>query len=192
MPWLRPLIAGFLLWTVFRSHASPCGIFFLSYSDPLLPTRFRCRGLLLRLITLSDTHTHARTHTHHTLTRTHTYAPTHTHTAHACAPHMHAHNTHARAHTHTPHARTHAQARAYIHARTQTQARAHAHTRTHSKKHTHTHTFGRGMGPSLRPLPVRKRHSQQTDRQTSLRRKSNPQSLQEYGRRPMPWTLRAQ
>ena len=32
--------------------------FFLSYSDPLLPTHCWCRGLLLCFITLSDTHTH--------------------------------------------------------------------------------------------------------------------------------------
>jgi hypothetical protein len=42
-----------------------CGLVcFLSFSYvlPLLPTRYRCKGLLLHLITLSDTHTHTHTH----------------------------------------------------------------------------------------------------------------------------------
>jgi len=30
--------------------------------SPLIPTHGRCRGLLLHLITLSDTHTHTHTH----------------------------------------------------------------------------------------------------------------------------------
>ena len=64
MSWLRPLIAGFLLCTVFRSQATQCEIFFLPYSNPFLPARCRCRGLLLRLITLCDTHTHTHTHIH--------------------------------------------------------------------------------------------------------------------------------
>jgi hypothetical protein len=49
----------------------------------LLPTHCSFRGLLLRLITLSDTHTHthARTRTHaHALTHTHKHTHTHTHT----------------------------------------------------------------------------------------------------------------
>jgi hypothetical protein len=41
-------------------------IFFLSYSDLFLPTCM-CRGLMLHLITLVETHTHT-----HTRTRTHT------------------------------------------------------------------------------------------------------------------------
>jgi hypothetical protein len=35
--------------------------FFLPYSDIFLPTHCGCRGLLLHLITLSDTHTHTHT-----------------------------------------------------------------------------------------------------------------------------------
>jgi hypothetical protein len=43
-------------------------IYFFSLLVLFLPTCFRCRELLLDLITLSDTHTHTHTHTH---TRTH-------------------------------------------------------------------------------------------------------------------------
>ena len=56
-------------------------------SDIFLPTHYRSTGLLLRLITHSDTHTiththnHSHTHTHsHTITHTHTHNHTHTHT----------------------------------------------------------------------------------------------------------------
>jgi len=38
--------------------------FILNYSDLLLHSHCRCRGLLLHLITLNDTHTQTHTHTH--------------------------------------------------------------------------------------------------------------------------------
>jgi len=44
-----------------------CGfVCFLSFSYvlPLLSTHYRCKGLLLHLITLIDTHTHTHSHTH--------------------------------------------------------------------------------------------------------------------------------
>ena len=37
---------------------SPSSTFFISHSDPFLPTVCRCRVLLQHLITLNDTHTH--------------------------------------------------------------------------------------------------------------------------------------
>ena len=60
---------------------------FISYSDLCLPIHYRCRELLLHLITLSDTHKHK----HHTNTPTHTQTP---HTSHT---HTHTHtDTHTR------------------------------------------------------------------------------------------------
>jgi hypothetical protein len=185
MPWLRPLIAGFLLWTVFQSHASPFANFFLPYSDPFIPNRFRCRGIVLRLITLSDTRTHAHAHTRtptsaHTYTRAraHTHnTPTHMHEGARARTHKHTHtHKHSNAHTHT---RAHTNVHTHIHRRASKHIHTHPHKLTHAHKptrararfhiHTHTHTlFWTGMGPSRRLLHVNKRHSQQTDRQTDV------------------------
>ena len=68
--------------TSFHSYFSPivlnsffvCVLFLSFLVWPLLCTHFRCKQLLLHLITLSDTHTltHSHTHTH---THTHTHMP---------------------------------------------------------------------------------------------------------------------
>jgi hypothetical protein len=52
---------------------------FFSLLRPCPPTHCRCRGILLNLITLSDTHTHTHIHAHaRTRARAHTRARTHT------------------------------------------------------------------------------------------------------------------
>jgi len=68
---------------------------------PVLPAYCNCRGLLLHLMTLNDTHTHIHTHTHthihtHTLTRTQSHTHSHTHTRTHSITHSHTHT-----HSHT-------------------------------------------------------------------------------------------
>jgi hypothetical protein len=132
-------------------------VFLMVYIDfffcPLLPSRCRCRGLLLHLITLNDTHIHTLTHTH-SFTHTHTQTLIHNHSR----THL---NTHTLTHTHT---------------HTNTHTHTHTHTHTNSLIHTHTHRFSRT--PWTRDWPVAKATTcttnTQRDKHPRPRRDSNP------------------
>jgi len=130
--------------------------------SPLLPTHSRFRGLLLCLITLSDTHTHhTNTYTHHThIHHTHTQ---YTHTPHT--PHTHTHTTHTHTHTHTQ----------YTH-------HTHTHTQTHTHTHTHTHTLD-GNPLDQEWAREKAQHSEEA-RQPCSWRDLNAHSQEASGRKP--------
>jgi hypothetical protein len=59
---LATMVAPTSLNVTLYVHSLSCS-FFLYFFDLCLPTHFRCRRILLHLITLNDTHTHTHTHT---------------------------------------------------------------------------------------------------------------------------------